>query len=92
MLQLVKPDLTTYLKTASLIQLAKHHNIYRPIEECLLSTVSFRGNTIRQILWHIGMIYNPTLCTVIGFSLWFWEKPNDEYLRRVYEICKQYNL
>lgn len=92
MQQLVKPDLTTYLKTASVIQLAKHHNIYRPIEKCLLSTDLFRGHSIRQILWHICMIYNPKLYIVIGYSFWFFGKPTDEYLTRVYEICQKHNL
>lgn len=92
MQQLVKPDLATFLKTASVIQLAKHYNIYRPIEKCLLSTDLFRGCGIRQILWHICMMYNPKLYIVIGYSFWFSGKPNDEYLMRIYEICKQYNL
>lgn len=92
MQQLVKPDLTTYLKTASVIELAKHYNIYRPIEKCLLSTDRFRSYNIRQILWHICMIYNPKLYIVIGYSFWFLGKPKDEYLMRVYEICQQHNL
>lgn len=92
MQQLVKPDLTTYLKTASVIQLAKHYNIYRPIEKCLLSTDLFRGCGIRQILWHVGMIYTPKLYIVISYSFWFSEKHKDEHLMRVYEICKQHSL
>lgn len=92
MQQLRKPDLTAYLKTATIMQLAKHHNVYRPIEKCLLSTDKFRGYGIRQIIWHICMVYNPKLYNVIGYSLMYCREPEDEYLINIYNFCNHHNL
>lgn len=92
MQQLIKPNLSAYLKTATIMQLAKHHNIYRPIENRLLSIYRFRGYDIRQIIWHICMIYNPKLYNVIGYSLIYSGIPEDEYLMNIYNFCNHHNL